>query len=295
LIPRSPLRREGLATIHGRFGGARSTIVLLHGHPMRTPRGTWWHPRWSAGFHGCLSRPAGLRQVVEIELETDHATYCDRAMSGDVAAIMGRLGHETFTVVGHDRGQGVAYRTALDHPERVDALDVSTDSPVWCSTNGSTRGSPGSGGTGSPSRARRTPNAFNANPDAWYGLDEAKKTAMGAVALVDAHTEVRRACPPHGGHRPSLRVSQAAAGSAWPTAPSSRVRAAGRLRAPDAGHPGGRCRCGRAAADRVTDSGLRATKPRRDGRQQGHALGSPVDRGSTCPTGDMADHETVPG
>ena len=35
---------------------------------------------------------------------------------------MTSLGHERFAVVGHDRGGRVAYRTALDHPERVDRL-----------------------------------------------------------------------------------------------------------------------------------------------------------------------------
>ena len=32
---------------------------------------------------------------------------------------MSALGHERFAVVGHDRGARVAYRLALDHPERV--------------------------------------------------------------------------------------------------------------------------------------------------------------------------------
>ena len=32
---------------------------------------------------------------------------------------MSQLGHERFAVVGHDRGARVAYRLALDHPERV--------------------------------------------------------------------------------------------------------------------------------------------------------------------------------
>jgi haloacetate dehalogenase len=37
---------------------------------------------------------------------------------------MGRLGFERFAVVGHDRGGRVAYRLALDHPERVSRLAV---------------------------------------------------------------------------------------------------------------------------------------------------------------------------
>ena len=43
-------------------------------------------------------------------------------MAADVVAVMAALGHERFAVVGHDRGGRVAYRTALDHPDRVDRL-----------------------------------------------------------------------------------------------------------------------------------------------------------------------------
>jgi haloacetate dehalogenase len=37
---------------------------------------------------------------------------------------MAALGHEHFAVAGHDRGCGVAYRTALDFPPQVSALAV---------------------------------------------------------------------------------------------------------------------------------------------------------------------------
>ncbi len=45
-------------------------------------------------------------------------------MAGDVAELMRRLGHERFAVAGHDRGCYVAFRLALDHPERVTRLAV---------------------------------------------------------------------------------------------------------------------------------------------------------------------------
>ena len=37
---------------------------------------------------------------------------------------MERLGHRRFGVVGHDRGGRVAYRAALDHPDRIERLAV---------------------------------------------------------------------------------------------------------------------------------------------------------------------------
>ena len=51
-------------------------------------------------------------------------------MAGDVVALMRRLGHERFAVVGHDRGAYVAFRTAMDHPEAVTHLAVLDGVPI---------------------------------------------------------------------------------------------------------------------------------------------------------------------
>jgi haloacetate dehalogenase len=51
-------------------------------------------------------------------------------MAGDVVALMSRLGHDRFAVVGHDRGALVAFRTAMDHPEAVSRLVVMDGLPV---------------------------------------------------------------------------------------------------------------------------------------------------------------------
>jgi haloacetate dehalogenase len=45
-------------------------------------------------------------------------------MAGELVELMAGLGHERFAVVGHDRGARVAYRMALDHPERVTRVAV---------------------------------------------------------------------------------------------------------------------------------------------------------------------------
>jgi haloacetate dehalogenase len=55
-------------------------------------------------------------------------------MAKDMVTVMERLGFTHFSVVGHDRGGRVAYRMALDHPERVDrlaVLDVLPTETVW--------------------------------------------------------------------------------------------------------------------------------------------------------------------
>jgi haloacetate dehalogenase len=60
----------------------------------------------------------------------DHAQQSKRAVAGDLVALMGRLGHPAFTMVGHDRGCYVALRAALDHPEAVGRLVVMDGVPI---------------------------------------------------------------------------------------------------------------------------------------------------------------------
>jgi haloacetate dehalogenase len=55
-------------------------------------------------------------------------------MASDMVDVMRQLGFERFAVVGHDRGARVAYRMALDHPQRVSALaalDVLPIEEAW--------------------------------------------------------------------------------------------------------------------------------------------------------------------
>ncbi len=62
-----------------------------------------------------LTPREGLRK--DAAITGDDATIL-RAMAADLVALMQRLGHPRFVVVGHDRGSYVAFRLALDHPER---------------------------------------------------------------------------------------------------------------------------------------------------------------------------------
>src|SRR3954453_10405674 len=64
----------------------------------------------------------------------DHAPYAKRAMARDLVAVMAHLGFPRFSVAGHDRGGRVAYRLALDHPDRVErlaVLDIIATSDAW--------------------------------------------------------------------------------------------------------------------------------------------------------------------
>ena len=122
--------RVRIATVGG-TATAGSPVVLLHGHP-RTH--TTWHrvaPMLHAAGHTVVCpdlRGYGLSSAPAPE--PDHTTYCDRTMAADIVSLMERLGHGRFAVVGHDRGSYVAYRTALDHPERVTRLAVLDSVPI---------------------------------------------------------------------------------------------------------------------------------------------------------------------
>jgi haloacetate dehalogenase len=55
-------------------------------------------------------------------------------MANDMASVMGKLGFSRFSIAGHDRGGRVAYRLALDHPQRVErlaVLDILPVADVW--------------------------------------------------------------------------------------------------------------------------------------------------------------------
>ena len=120
----------GDVTIRYRVGGFGSPVVLLHGHP-RT------HTTW----HAVAPLLAREHRVVCPDLrgyggssappdQPDHAQASKRAMAADVVALMRRLGHDRFTVVGHDRGGPVAFRAAMDHPDVVERLVVMDALPL---------------------------------------------------------------------------------------------------------------------------------------------------------------------
>lgn len=114
-----------------RYGGSGPAVVLLHGHP-RTHT-TWYAvaPRLvDAGFTVVCPDLRGYGGSAKPVTDADHTPYSKRAMAGDVVGLMELLGHQRFAVAGHDRGSYVAYRAALDHPERVSRLAVLDSVPI---------------------------------------------------------------------------------------------------------------------------------------------------------------------
>lgn len=121
----------GEAELLVRSGGTGSPVLLLHGHPRTSAT---WHrvaPRLvAAGYTVVAPDLRGYGRSTGPASTPDHAPYSKRATAGDLAALMTRLGHGRFAVVGHDRGAYVALRLALDHPDRVSHLGVLDAVPI---------------------------------------------------------------------------------------------------------------------------------------------------------------------
>jgi haloacetate dehalogenase len=110
----------GDASIFVRYGGSGPPVLLLHGHPRTSAT---WHVvapfLASSGFTVVCPDLRGYGRSRGPEPTADHAAHSKRAVAADLAAVMRLLGHERFHLAGHDRGGAVAFRLALDEPDRV--------------------------------------------------------------------------------------------------------------------------------------------------------------------------------
>jgi haloacetate dehalogenase len=121
-------------TIFIRRYGKGAPLLMVHGFP-RT--GLMWRDvaPLLASSHTviCVDLRGYGRSGVPVSSE-DHYPYSKRAMANELVAVMDKLGFSSFDLVGHDRGGRVAYRLALDHPEKVRRLavfDVIPISEAW--------------------------------------------------------------------------------------------------------------------------------------------------------------------
>ncbi len=118
------------ATLRVRHGSSGFPLLLLHGHP-RTH--VTWHriaPLLAENYTVVCPDVRGFGQSSKPADTPDHSGSSKRAKANDCIALMQKLGHERFAVVGHDRGAYVAFRMAMDHPENVSQLIVLDAVPI---------------------------------------------------------------------------------------------------------------------------------------------------------------------
>ena len=117
-----------------RRSGSGPAVLLLHGFPQTHLMWRRVAPLLARCFTVVCPDLRGYGRSGCPPSRPDHAPYAKRAMAKDMVALMETLGFPRFCVAGHDRGGRVAYRLALDHPERVErlaVLDVLSTADAW--------------------------------------------------------------------------------------------------------------------------------------------------------------------
>lgn len=115
-------------------GGAGPPLLLLHGYPQNH---FMWHlvaPILASNFYLVIPDLRGYGESKGPLSDPAHVKYSKRAMANDAIEVMAQLGFDRFHVAGHDRGGRVAYRMALDHPQRViklALLDIIPTLEIW--------------------------------------------------------------------------------------------------------------------------------------------------------------------
>ncbi|CUH16275.1 Fluoroacetate dehalogenase [Jannaschia seosinensis] len=123
-LSRHDVTAEDGTRIAVRVAGEGPPLVLLHGFPQNH---RCWLPVLPALAQGRTCILPDLRGYGESDAPKDddeHATYSKRRMAADLVAVLDALGIDAADVAGHDRGARVAYRFALDHPERLRRLAI---------------------------------------------------------------------------------------------------------------------------------------------------------------------------
>ena len=117
-----------------RRSGSGPPVLLLHGFPQTHLMWRDVAPLLARNYTVVCADLRGYGRSGCPASTADHAPYAKRAMAQDMVILMERLGFRRFSVAGHDRGGRVAYRMALDHPQRIDrlaVLDVVPTGTAW--------------------------------------------------------------------------------------------------------------------------------------------------------------------
>ena len=112
--------------------GSGPLVILLHGWPQCWY--LWRHqidPLVAAGYRVAVPDQRGYGGS---ECPPEVADYDIRTLAADVAGLAAALGHEEFTLIGHDWGCVVAWNTALLHEDVCTAV-MGLSVPFWRMTD----------------------------------------------------------------------------------------------------------------------------------------------------------------
>jgi haloacetate dehalogenase len=106
------------------LSGNGSPVLLLHGFPQTKLA---WHkiaPELAVTQTVILPDLPGYGDSTAPKPDAEYKNYSKRSMANVLVEVMQQLGFDQFAVAGHDRGARVAYRMALDHPQKIARLSV---------------------------------------------------------------------------------------------------------------------------------------------------------------------------
>lgn len=124
-----PVAQVNGIRMYYRTQGSGPLLVLLHGWPQT---GHCWHRLVGPLSEGYTVVAPDLRGYGRSDMPL--GGHDKRTKAEDLHQLVRALGHETATVIGHDRGARVAHRWALDHPGDIDRLvlmDIIPTREIW--------------------------------------------------------------------------------------------------------------------------------------------------------------------
>jgi len=125
-MPLQFVSTNGISMAYRRMGHEnKQALVLLHGYPQNHL--CWEHiaPTLAQTYDIIVPDLRGYgHSDAPFDETSDHRTYSKREMAKDVLGLMDALNIPYAHILGHDRGGRVAYRLALDSPERVNKLGI---------------------------------------------------------------------------------------------------------------------------------------------------------------------------
>jgi pimeloyl-ACP methyl ester carboxylesterase len=103
--------------LHTVSGGDGPPLLLVSGWPQNWYSWRLVMPRLAENFRVIAVDPRGVGVS-----DAPCGGYDSAALASELVALMDRLGHRRFALIGHDVGMWTSYAAAADHPDRIERL-----------------------------------------------------------------------------------------------------------------------------------------------------------------------------